>query len=125
MSPESNSATVVGVIIGAISFIAGAIAAVFGSGKKISAFEHSLNRSHERHDEHDKKFFELLGWLKTEQFVSKIVCGEERTDCHSAFADKFVSVNARLEKLENKLDDVKDSQHKNYENLLTAIHNKR
>jgi len=125
MSPESNNATVVGVIIGAISFVAGAIAAVFGSGRKISAFEHSLKRSHERHDEHDRKFIELLDFLKIEKFINKTVCAEERADCHLALSDKFTSVNIRLEKLENKLDEVKESQHKNYENLLTAIHNKK
>ncbi len=118
MSPESNSATIVGVIVGAVSFIAGAIAAVFGSGQKIAKFEHSLTRSHERHEEHEKKLSAILTMFTREdgepRFVTSILCGMERASCHSFSAERF-------EKLEGDIKEMKTAQSENFKELIKEI----
>lgn len=119
MSPESNGATVAGVIIGALSFLAGAFSAIFGSGRKIENFKHSLLRSHQRHDEHDKKFSELLAMFKREdngepRFVTSILCEGERGNCHTLSAERF-------KKLEEDVREVKTAQSDNFKEIIREI----
>ena len=125
MSPESNSATLVGVVIGVVSFLAGSVAAIFGTGKKFARFEHSIKRSHERLDIHDKNFAEMLALFKMEngepRFVTSIICTGERADCHAALLEKFSSGSERFDKMETKIDEMQKAQYDNFQRLMQAI----
>lgn len=136
MSPESNGATLFGAIIAGLSFIAGAIAAILGTGKKIERFEAGLKRSHERHDETQKKYESLEQAIKTltaiftredgePRFTTALVCAREQAECHAALAEKFAAGQERFGNLERKVEEIKDAQAQNFQDIITEIRNNR
>jgi len=136
MSPESNGATLVGVFIGLCSFIAGGVATILGVGKKIQRFESSLTRSHERHDETQKKYESLEQAIRTltaafiredgePRFTTSIVCAREQAECHAALAEKFAAGQERFGNLERKVEEIKDAQAQNFQDIITEIRSNR
>lgn len=125
MSPESNGATIAGIVIGGLSFLAGIIAAIFGTGKKWQTVENSLKRSHERHDAHDKKFSDLAAMFLPNNgvptFVPTVICAGEREDCRKDREEKFADGAERFDKIEKKIDELQKAQYDNFQKLISAI----
>jgi len=134
--PESNSAGLIGSIIGGLSFIAGLALSLVGFGRKVERVEASLARSHERHAEHDRRLDSFETAMKSmmaifttadgePRFMTGIACGREQASCHKELLEKFASGSARFGTIEADVKEIKDSQADNLQVILDEIRKKR
>ena len=134
--PESNGTEIIGVIIGAISFVCGAALSLIGLGRKVERIDHSLVRCHERHDDHEKKFESFEQAIRTltsvftredgePRFITTIACGKEQVKCHESMTEKFALGAERFGRLESEVKEIKDAQHQNFQEIIAEIRKTR
>ena len=111
--PDSNSAGVIGSLIGGVSFLGGVAVSLIGKGKRDQRIDSTL-------DAQGKKLTELEEALKTlaaslvrdgrPTYITGIACKEEQGHCRDVWTEKLLAGNARFGVIEADIKEIKSSQ---------------
>ena len=122
--PDSNSAGVIGSLIGGVSFLGGVAVSLIGKGKRDQRIDSTI-------ESHEKKLISLEEAMKNlaaslvvdgnPRFVTVLACKGEQGHCRDVWAEKLLAGNARFGVIEADIKEIKESQNNNFRDIIDEI----